>query len=736
MAYIQDVLTGVQIQPSADGLETFIHLSQGENGRKLFIKILGIDEIPGGSVATISGTKPDGNVYSAAGTIDDITIVFNEDVQMTVVAGIWDANVRIVNGGNVIASAKLRFVIHESAVAPGAVPSDSQLDGILTECQMYAETARSAAYGSPLTASAAADMIDTSKVYVYTGDETGYTAGHWYYYDGSAWADGGVYNSIAIQTDTTLTLPDHAADAKATGDKLATKADKIGSIPVAEALRGGTYTPNAEPYHFRKSPSGGAKDEVIVGGSLGRNQLCNASSVTVQSGHKYFMNKGGTESIGASDGTTLTGLTSGTDTVIDLTTLFGSTIADYIYSLETATAGAGVAFVKRYIDLDTPHPYDAGSIQSVEGLVSHDVVGFNQWDEEWEVGGINDSTGNNSVTSNQIRSKNYIPLVPNATYYAYVGSNVAIRMFFYDTDKNFIEYVNGGNAIITIPTNARFMRFRTYQAYGTIYNHDICINLSDPSRNGQYEPYDPHSYPLDSSLTLRGVPKLVTDHIEFDGDKYRADGTLERRYGIVDLGTLNWSRSGDSPTDGNLFVTSNLLSSNGNTNYICAKYTNSHITSPRNIPNNSCGNSSANKALYIRDDTYTDAASFKTAMSGVYLVYELATPTTEQAQPYQSPMLVGQTEEYVSESVVPVGHDSRYYEDITGKVNNLPSDFSTLIAPVEKTFTATRNYTAGSYLIVNNQLYKVTSAISTGGTITPNSNVTATTIMAEIMALA
>ena len=99
-------------------------------------------------------------------------------------------------------------------------------------------------------------------------------------------------------------------------------------------------------------------------------------------------------------------------------------------------------------------------------------------------------------------------------------------------------------------------------------------------------------------------------------------------------------------------------------------------------------------------------------------------------------MLVGQTEEYVSDSVVPVGHESRYYEDITGKVNNLPSDFSTLIAPVEVTFTATRNYAVGSYLIVNNQLYKVTSAISTGGTITPNSNVTATTIMAEILALA
>ena len=33
-----------------------------------------------------------------------------------------------------------------------------------------------------------------------------------------------------------------------------------------------------------------------------------------------------------------------------------------------------------------------------------------------------------------------------------------------------------------------------------------------------------------------------------------------------------------------------------------------------------------NGKLYIQDSAYTDATTFKTAMSGVYLVYELATP--------------------------------------------------------------------------------------------------------------
>ena len=70
-------------------------------------------------------------------------------------------------------------------------------------------------------------MTDHNKIYVYTGSETGYTAGNWYYWNGSAWASGGVYNSVAVQTDTTLTVSGKAADAKATGDAIAAKASVV-----------------------------------------------------------------------------------------------------------------------------------------------------------------------------------------------------------------------------------------------------------------------------------------------------------------------------------------------------------------------------------------------------------------------------------------------------------------------------------------------------------------------------
>lgn len=50
----------------------------------------------------------------------------------------------------------------------------------------------SVANGTPLVATSIQNMTDTSKIYVLT------TNGHWYYYDGTTWQDGGTYQSTGI----------------------------------------------------------------------------------------------------------------------------------------------------------------------------------------------------------------------------------------------------------------------------------------------------------------------------------------------------------------------------------------------------------------------------------------------------------------------------------------------------------------------------------------------------------
>ena len=106
----------------------------------------------------------------------------------------------------------------ENKIAPANVVGD-EIATIRDEVEDEIATIR-AAVGSPLKASTVAQMKDKNKIYVYVGSESGYTNGNWYYWNGSAWTSGGVYNSVAVVTDPTLTLSGVPADAKATGDEI------------------------------------------------------------------------------------------------------------------------------------------------------------------------------------------------------------------------------------------------------------------------------------------------------------------------------------------------------------------------------------------------------------------------------------------------------------------------------------------------------------------------------------
>lgn len=125
-------------------------------------------------------------------------------------------------------------------------------DGSITEAKLSDELQEKLqelelGIGSPLVASTAAEMTDTDKIYVYTGSETGYTSGNWYYYNGSAWTSGGVYNSMALETDTTLQVSGAAADAKVVGDEVTQLKEDLDVN--TEALEGAVFTEEGETYY-------------------------------------------------------------------------------------------------------------------------------------------------------------------------------------------------------------------------------------------------------------------------------------------------------------------------------------------------------------------------------------------------------------------------------------------------------------------------------------------------------
>lgn len=63
----------------------------------------------------------------------------------------------------------------------------------------------------PLRAATAAEMVNTKKIYVYTGNEAGYNHGYWYYYDNSQWKAGGIYSAVTVE-DKLRTLVNNAVD--------------------------------------------------------------------------------------------------------------------------------------------------------------------------------------------------------------------------------------------------------------------------------------------------------------------------------------------------------------------------------------------------------------------------------------------------------------------------------------------------------------------------------------------
>lgn len=86
------------------------------------------------------------------------------------------------------------------------------------------------ASGSPLVASSVSEMTDTSHVYVNTTD------GHWYWYNGTSWIDGGIYQA-SEDSDSVSNIID-ILDIQVRYRKLSYDEEKIGFYFK------GTYTPN------------------------------------------------------------------------------------------------------------------------------------------------------------------------------------------------------------------------------------------------------------------------------------------------------------------------------------------------------------------------------------------------------------------------------------------------------------------------------------------------------------
>ena len=378
---------------------------------------------------------------------------------------------------------------------------------------------------------------------------------------------------------------------------------------------------------------------------------------------------------------------------IDLTQLLGSTIADYLLALETATAGAGVAWFKKLFPKQY-YAFQSGKIESVK-VSSHDMVGFNQWDEEWENGYYNTTTGEPASSNNYVRSKstNYINVLPNTSYYIHNKSGEYLAVLWYDSKKNFISFVSNNNAVVTTPSNARFARFYVANTtYGTTYKNDICINLHwDGARDGEYERYKKNSYALDP-IELRGILKLDSNNEPYAyGDEYNADGSVGRRFFKYTFdGTEYCDARGAVGADGSYVYAVTMPSSTAdikiaysNKNQVIVGFDSLPQSTGRSQMTVNTVKSYGGARIWDFASTISSSTDFMNSLIGKEIIYEKATPTTEEADPFTDPQTVDNwgTEQYVDKAYtdgdrdveIPVGHETKYPVNLRDKLETAPN---------------------------------------------------------------
>lgn len=191
---------------------------------------------------------------------------------------------------------------------------------------------------------------------------------------------------------------------------------------------------------------------------------------------------------------------------------------------------------------------DVSLIHSKCNLIS---TGRNLWDEQWQLGFYNINNGEYVLSNDYICSKNYINIVPNTTYYLKVPNPYGLTMLWYDANKNYISYNSSSNSTVISPLNARYgMIYINNSAYGNTYNNDVCVNVSDSSFDGTYEPYKEEVFVVNEELK-------AFDYIQSD--------KLVKASVVVDLGSLEWSLSNSD--DGKTYWYTRDLQANIEINY-------------------------------------------------------------------------------------------------------------------------------------------------------------------------
>lgn len=327
---------------------------------------------------------------------------------------------------------------------------------------------------------------------------------------------------------------------------------------------------------------------------------------------------------------------------------------------------------------DDYYPYNAGELKSVvptsveaSGAERFQMLDKSKYPATTTIDGVTfTNNGDGTITYNGTTSTwvNYIlqsglRVVAGHKYFSYVGENtndkISVLLYAdpdpYNTFDNRFPDAAGGISIALKNSNMLYYQTRPLQniSYSNFILKPQFFDLTEMFGAGN-EPTTPAEFWQRVPEKLYGYNPSAYKSVNIPSSKYFPDGMRSagsaydeinflsqkaiKRIGAVDMGSLNWtyisSNVGherfEAPIENIKIVSS--VSTKGN--LVCSKYV---TDTPNSVFDHTadkviCSHYTAAQ-IWVYDTAYTDAATFKAAMSGVMLYYELDTPISTAITP-------------------------------------------------------------------------------------------------------
>ena len=271
---------------------------------------------------------------------------------------------------------------------------------------------------------------------------------------------------------------------------------------------------------------------------------------------------------------------------------------------------------------------------------------------------------------------------------------------------------NKGYTNTSFVVNANHVyRIRINFAKGSTIDTTFYPMLNKGSTALPYTPYQRNTLAIPDEVKALdgygwGINESVFNYIDWEKKQF------VKRVGCVDMGALEWYYSSDYMRFRSSKLNNIVNKSYSNNFTICSFDYNVDVFSDSGRTNGYCV---FDYGILVRDSAYTDAATFKAAMSGVMLYYELATPEITDI----SDLLPDGSIKVQENGTVTFKNEYNY--DIPNEVTFYTSDSSNETIAVKSVIgdlvgTASKAIADGDGNIITNTYAKITDAPKAAGT--------------------